>query len=351
MPSIERILIQDAALTYRSVTGAVTRYEIHAARLWNLPGEPERVEAEGSAKGVPFRIFLAADAPAEASGPQLPWSARLEVQCPDLALIASGRVARVFDWGRFDLRIALKGDRPDTIENLFDVDLGGIGAFEITASLAAADGDYRLTELGARIQGRDGGRILAVTDGTASGGRDTPLQIALQGTFGDGPLSATLASERPPAAFFEGAAWPLESRVRMAGAELDLRGAATAAGSRVDLYAVMQGRTSAPWPGSSGANHLRRAAFGPPPMPSSSGAAGSFPIWKARFRISDRGARYSSRRAGVFFARTVPSRPPWRPSSTTSRSPFLFRPVPGPAACPPRAPGRSSSRPPRPEPC
>ena len=241
LPSIERILIQDAALAYRSVAGAVTRYEIHAARLWNLPGEPERVEAEGSAKGVPFRIFLAADAPAGASGPQLPWSARLEVQCPDLALIASGRVARVFDWDRFDLRIALKGDRPDTIENLFDVDLGGIGAFEINASLAASDGDYRLTELGARIQGRDGGHILAVTDGTASGGRDAPLQIALQGTFGDGPLSVTLASERPPAAFFEGAAWPLESRVRMAGAELDLRGAATAAGSRVDLYAVMQG--------------------------------------------------------------------------------------------------------------
>jgi len=212
----------------------------------------------------------------------------------------------VFDWDRFDLRIALKGERPDTIENLFDVDLGGIGAFEINASLAASDGDYRLTELGARIEGRDGGHILAVTDGTASGGRDAPLQIALQGTFGDGPLSVTLASERPPTAFFEGAAWPLESRVRMAGAELDLRGAATAAGSRVDLYAVMQGRTSAPWPGSSGAKRLRQAASGPPPMPSSTGRLARFPIWKARFKISDRGARYSSRRAGFFFRKDGP---------------------------------------------
>ena len=144
-------------LTYRSVTGAVTRYEIHAARLWNLPGEPERVEAEGSAKGVPVRIFLAADAPAEAPGPQLPWSARLEVQCPDLALIASGRVARVFDWGRFDLRIALRGEGVETIENLFDVDLGGIGAFEITASLAAADGDYASRSLALGFKGGTGG--------------------------------------------------------------------------------------------------------------------------------------------------------------------------------------------------
>jgi uncharacterized protein involved in outer membrane biogenesis len=241
LPSIERILIKDAALTYRSATGAVTRYEIQAARLWNLPGEPERVEAEGSAKGVPVRIFLAADAAAEASGPHLPWSARLEVQCPNLALIASGRVARVFDWNRFDLRIAVRGEGAETIANLFDVDLGGIGAFEITGSLAAADGVYRATELGANVQGADGGRVLAVTDGTASGGRDTPLQIALQGAFGDEPLSVTLASERPPAAFFEEAAWPFESRVGAAGAELDLRGSATAAGSRVDLQAVLQG--------------------------------------------------------------------------------------------------------------
>lgn len=241
LPSIERILIQDAALAYRSAAGAVTRYEIKAARLWNLPGEPERVEAEGSAKGVPVRVFLAADAPAETSGPHLPWSARLEVQCPDLALIASGRVARVLDWDRFDLRIAVRGKGAETIAALFDVDLGAIRDFEITGSLAAADGVYRATELGAHIQGADGRRILDVTDGTASGGRAAPLQIALQGAFGDVPLSLTLATERPPAAFFEEAAWPFESRVRAAGAELDLRGTAAAAGSRVDLHAVLQG--------------------------------------------------------------------------------------------------------------
>jgi uncharacterized protein involved in outer membrane biogenesis len=65
--------------------------------------------------------------------------------------------------------------------------------------------------------------------------------MALEGAFSDVLLSVTLASERPPAAFFEGAAWPLESRVRAAGAELELSGASFEAGSRVDLHAVLQG--------------------------------------------------------------------------------------------------------------
>ena len=126
LPPIERILIRNASLSHRSLKGVVTRYKIHQAQLWNLPGEPERIEAEGSIKDLPFRIHLAADTPAEATGPHLPWSARLELQCPDLLLTASGRVARVFDWEHFDLRIVARGDRPDSIQNIFDIDLHGI---------------------------------------------------------------------------------------------------------------------------------------------------------------------------------------------------------------------------------
>ncbi|MCU0585781.1 MAG: AsmA family protein, partial [Desulfobacterales bacterium] len=241
LPSIERILIREAILSHRSAEGGVTRYEIREARLWNLPGEPERIEAEGAAKGVPIRIRLAADIPAEAAGPHLPWSARLEIRCPDLALEATGRVGRPFAWDRFDLGIAVKGDRPDTVEKLFDLDLGGIGAFEITGSLAAAGGVYHAAGLAARIQAADGKRHLEVANGTAAAGPDTPLQIALQGRFGDLPLSVALDSERPLAAFSEASAWPLKGRVRVPGAELELRGASFEAGSRVDLDAVLQG--------------------------------------------------------------------------------------------------------------
>ncbi len=241
LPPIERILIRNAALSHRSAKGVVTRYEIHQAQLWNLPGEPERIEAEGSVKDVPFRIHLAADTPVEATGPHLPWSARLELQCPDLFLTASGRVARVFDWEHFDLRIAARGDRPDSIQNIFGIDLHGIGAFEIAGAIEAADGVYRVTELSANVQVTAGRHDLTITHGTAAAGRKAPSELALQGTLGDVPLSIAFTSERPLAAFFEAAAWPLSGRAKFAGAELEIDGTASKAGERLDLQALLRG--------------------------------------------------------------------------------------------------------------
>ena len=244
-PSVERILIRNAVLFHRSIKGVVARYEIYQARLWNLPGEPERIEAEGSAKGVPFRIHLAADKPAETTGPHLPWSARLEVRCPDLALIASGRVAQVFDWSRFDLRIAVKGDRPDTIENLFDVDLGGIGAFEITGSLAAAEGVVRMTDIAAHVQGPSGTPDITIVNGAASGGPETPLHIELQVKYGDAPLALTFSAERFVEVFSQTAPWPMAGRLEAADAQFDFKGTVipAAAGTSVELDALLQGES------------------------------------------------------------------------------------------------------------
>ena len=245
LPSVEQILIQDAVITYRSANASVSRYEINKARLWNLPGEPERIEAEGSAKGVPFRIHLAADTPTETTGPHLPWSARLEVRCPDLALIASGRVAQAFDWSRFDLRIAVKGDRPDTIENLFDVDLGGIGAFEITGSLAAAEGVFRMTDIAAHVQGPSGTPDITIVTGAASGGPETPLHVELQGKYGDAPLALTFSAERIVEVFSQKAPWPMAGRLQAADAQFDFKGTVVpaAAGTSVELDAILQGES------------------------------------------------------------------------------------------------------------
>ncbi len=240
-PAIERILIRDAVLSHRSLKGVVTRYHIREARLWNLPGQPERIEAEGSAKGVPFRIQLQADTPAEAAGKHLPWSARLEIQCPDLSLTASGRVARAFAWDRFDLRFAITGERMDSIQKLFEVDPRGIGAFTLSGVVTAADGVFRGTELAAHFQEAGSWGDVTITNGTASGGRDVPLEFELQGALGDAPLSVVFTSERPLAGFSEASAWPLSGRVRLAGAELEINGTASESGERLELQALLRG--------------------------------------------------------------------------------------------------------------
>ncbi|MFZ2041838.1 MAG: AsmA family protein, partial [Desulfobacterales bacterium] len=243
LPAVERLLVQDAVITHRSASARLNRYEIDSARLWNMPGQPERIEAEGRVKGVPFRITLAADTPAEASDPQNPWSVKLEVAAPDLTLTAAGRVAQAFAWNDFQFAIALSGDRPDSLAQLFEVELPATGPFELSATVTGADGRYRMTELRAHLQELSGAAEITIESGTASGGRKAPLEAALQGRFGDAPLALTFFSERFPDPISRTDPWPLTGNLQLADAELDFRGtlAPAAEGSRLALEGRLQG--------------------------------------------------------------------------------------------------------------
>ena len=65
LPAVEQLLIRDAIIYHQAADASISRYEIAEARLWNIPGQPERIEAQGFARGMPFTILLAADSPAE----------------------------------------------------------------------------------------------------------------------------------------------------------------------------------------------------------------------------------------------------------------------------------------------
>ena len=116
LPSIEELKIQDAIIYHRSADASMNRYEIAEARLWNIPGQPERIEAKGFARGMPYTILFAADTPAELSGPQNPWSVRLDMQGPDMSLAVEGRMAQAFAWNKFDYRITISGKQVDSKE-------------------------------------------------------------------------------------------------------------------------------------------------------------------------------------------------------------------------------------------
>ncbi|MGD8958596.1 MAG: AsmA family protein, partial [Desulfobacteraceae bacterium] len=243
LPALERLLIQDAVITHRSAGALLGRYEIETARLWNIPGEPERIEAEGRVRGVPCRIALVADGPAELSSPQAPWSVRLEMQAPDLSLTAAGRVAHAFAWNDFEFGLALSGDRIDSLGQLFEVEFPATGPFELSATVTGDQGRYRITEILAHVQGLSGLEEITIESGTASAGREEPLEAALQGRLGDAPLALTFFSERFPHRISPADPWPLAGRLQLADAELDFGGtlAPAADGSRLALEALLQG--------------------------------------------------------------------------------------------------------------
>jgi uncharacterized protein involved in outer membrane biogenesis len=224
LPPIERLLVKDTVINYRSADGSSNRFEISEARLWNIPGQPERIEGRGAFKSKTFTMLLAADTASELSGPQNPWSVKLDIEGPNMSLILGGRMVEAFKWERGDYRIKISGEQADSLENLFNVEFPTSGPFELSANVKKDKASFKVTDIAAQINGPPDTPAIEISNGKASGGPEGPLQVAFQGKYGDAPFSFTFASPH----LFEGpsktVAWPMEAQLIIADTKLNIDG-------------------------------------------------------------------------------------------------------------------------------
>ena len=245
LPAIERLTIRDTIINYRSADASTLRFAIDEARLWNIPGQPERIEAKGSTKSMAFTIEFAAATAAELSGPQNPWSVKLNLQAPDLSLSMDGRMAKPLVWDHGDYRITISGKQVDSLETVFSVELPTTGPFELSSKVKVAGGSFRATDLAAHVRWTSDAPEIKITNGQVSGGAGDPLDIALQGKYGDAPLGFTFKSKHPFRFTSHTAPWPLKARLNIADTTLNVQGTMTpaAAGKRFELDTQLQGET------------------------------------------------------------------------------------------------------------
>ena len=248
LPPIERLQAKNTLINYRTVDGKSKQFEIETARLWNIPGEPERIEARGSTKGMTFTILLAADSPAELSGPQYPWSLKLDIEGPDMSLTLAGQMDQALKWEQGDYQINISGDQADSLETLLEVAFPTSGPFELTANVNKTEGAFRVTDIAARVQGPPQIPAIKISDGEASGGRNEPLRLALEGLFDDLPFALQFASTQPFESISQTTPWPIEARLNLAEIKLNLDGAIIPAtlAEGFELDARLQGETSDP---------------------------------------------------------------------------------------------------------
>ncbi len=247
LPPVEQLTVRDTVINFQSVDGNSKRFEIETARLWNIPGEPERVEARGSTNGMTFTILLVADGAAELSSPQNPWSLKLDIEGPDMSLNLTGQMEQAFKWQRGDYRIQLSGNQSDSLETLFDVELPTHGPFELAANINKYPESFRVTDIAALLQGPPQTPAIKISNGKASGGQDVPLQLALQGHFDDVPFALTLASTQPLKSVPPTTPWPLEAQLKIADLKLNIEGEVmpATATERLEFNAQFQGESLA----------------------------------------------------------------------------------------------------------
>lgn len=245
LPDVEQLQVRDAAIKHRAANDRITFYKIVEARLWNIPGQPERIEGNGIAQGMPFTIVLAADGAAELSGPENPWSVKLDLQGPDMSLTLTGQMNRAFQLGQGNYRISISGKQADSLESLFDVRFPTTGPFDISWALKVNQGFFHLSGLAARVHGPEGTPEIQVSSGEATGGLDVPLQIALQGQIGDTPFAVNLDSEVPLKEASRTKPWPLKALLKISDTRLNIQGAVIpeTAIEHFEFDAQLQGET------------------------------------------------------------------------------------------------------------
>lgn len=151
LPPIEQLLVKDSVIDFRSADSS-SRYEIREARLWNIPGQPERIEGQAAIKGMKITFLFAAETPAELSGLPNPWSAKLTVNGPDMSAQIDGHMAKPFKWENSEYRISISAKQSDTLETLFGVNFPMGGLFELSAKVNTSADSFRLTDINASIE-------------------------------------------------------------------------------------------------------------------------------------------------------------------------------------------------------
>ena len=85
------------------------------------------------------------------SGPQNPWSAKLNIQGPDLSLIMDGRLTHPLVWDHGDYRISIKGKQADSLETLLGGEFPTTGLFELSSKVKVTGGSFKMTGLMAHV--------------------------------------------------------------------------------------------------------------------------------------------------------------------------------------------------------
>ena len=222
LPAIERLQINSSLVTYKKSDGNSRHLTIDTARLWNIPGEPERIEAQGSTKDMPFTIVLSADSAAELSSPQNPWSMQLDINAPDMSLTIAGWMDDALKWNQGEYSIKLGGDHVDSLETLFDLDLPTIGPFELSAKVNKIKRSSRVTDIAARLKGTPRIPTIIILDGEASYDQDNPLQLALQGQFGEDQFTLSVKSTQSLKDASQHKSWPIDAQIHLADLSLNI---------------------------------------------------------------------------------------------------------------------------------
>ena len=247
LPPIERLLIKDATILYDpSGPNNTSRYKIAEARLWNIPGEPERIEAKGLARGIPYNILFVANEDADLSSPQNPWLFQLDIEGADMSLTVEGEMVQALNWETFDAHINIHGGETDELETLTNLALPDLDAFAVSASVNKDKDTYTFTEFKGHIRGNQLWKNLEIEKGNGLIKKTERVELFIDTKLNTVPVSLSFKGGLETKGESSSRDWPVQLKASSPGTILTGEGSVihTESGSKFQMMTRIQGNRS-----------------------------------------------------------------------------------------------------------
>ncbi len=205
---------------------------------------PIELRVEGAYADVPFTVSLVGGSLAELIAPTKPWPIKLEADAADASVHIEGTVAEPLAWDDFDIKLAASGKEIGDLSTLIDAELPALGAYALSARVAAIDKDYTVTDLAGHLGKGKAKNHLAIKKGEVSVPDGKPLSLKVQGSYGDVPFRVSLDGGTLAELAAPTKPWPIQIKARAAGATFDINGAVARPieGKGLDLGVKVRGK-------------------------------------------------------------------------------------------------------------
>ncbi len=155
LPDIHQFTVLESVVALRDPEGEPNRCAVVEFEATSIPGQPIAVAGRLICRDVPLQLSLSAGTPEEFESPTSPWPMNFSARTADASLAIQGLLPKPRLWKGSEFQISARGDKVDSLEQLFDVALPANGSFELFAAVRRSEDVYAVSELQARIGATD----------------------------------------------------------------------------------------------------------------------------------------------------------------------------------------------------
>ncbi len=220
LPEIQALSCERCVLAVRVDADRVEQLVIAAAAGTLTREEPVQFLLSGSYRDIPFTLSLLGGTLTDLVVSSKPWPLQAKLRAAGATLEVTG------DIGPTDanLKVVLSGEQLGELPPLSGVTLPALGPYGLSGRVVKQDQSYSVSELAAHLGEKENINRLVINAGSVALTANEPVELSVQGKFGDTPFTVSGTGGTPAGLIAPGQPWPIKLSATGAGAAFEIEG-------------------------------------------------------------------------------------------------------------------------------